>query len=105
LAGQLEARWDAAAVNIGSRIAICPRKKLATWFNLSEASSSLRPLQSIAITSRPPETILPVLASEWVNNKKSPSARWLSLSLGNQDFQFAKGRETRSTTPLKFRPQ
>jgi hypothetical protein len=46
---------------------------------------------------------LSVLAGEWVHNKKSTSARWLALSLGNQKFQFAEGRETLGTTPLKFR--
>jgi hypothetical protein len=45
------------------------------------------------------------LASERVDNEKSASARWLALSLGNQNLQFAKGRETISTAPLKFRAE
>jgi hypothetical protein len=48
---------------------------------------------------------LPVLAGERINNKKSAPARRLTLSLGNQNLQFAKGRETLSAAPLKFRSE
>jgi hypothetical protein len=51
------------------------------------------------------ESILPVLTGQRVHNEKSPSARRLAFSLGNQNFQFAKGRETLGATPLKFRTQ
>ena len=33
----------------------------------------------------PPQTVLLILASEWVNNKKSTSARRLALPLGDLD--------------------
>jgi hypothetical protein len=52
---------------------------------------------------RAPKTILLVLTGCWIDYKKSASARRLSLSLGNQNVQFAKGRKTLSSTPLKFR--
>ena len=53
----------------------------------------------------PAAPVLPVLAGERVHNEKSTSTRRLALSLGNQNFQFAKGRETLGTTPLKFRTE
>jgi hypothetical protein len=43
--------------------------------------------------------VLPVLTGERVHNEKSTSTRQLSLSLGNQNVQFAKGREI-GATPL-----
>jgi hypothetical protein len=52
---------------------------------------------------RAPKTILLVLTGCWIDYEKSTSARRLSLSLGNQNVQFAKGRKTLSSTPLKFR--
>jgi hypothetical protein len=52
-----------------------------------------------------PKTILLVLTGCRIDHEKSPSARWLPLSLCNQNFQFAKGREALSTTPLKFRTE
>jgi hypothetical protein len=45
------------------------------------------------------------LAGGRIDYEKPASARWLALSLGNQNFQFAKGRETLSTAPLKFRTE
>jgi hypothetical protein len=54
---------------------------------------------------RAPKTILLVLTGCWIDYEKSASARRLSLSLSNQDFQFAKGRETLSAAPLKFRTE
>jgi hypothetical protein len=63
------------------------------------------PSRSIAITSWPPEPVLFVLTGERVHNEKSTSARRLTLSLGNQNLQFAKGRVTPSGTPLKFRTE
>jgi hypothetical protein len=48
---------------------------------------------------------LSVLAGERVHDEKSTSARWLSLSLGNQKFEFAKGREALSAAPLQFRTE
>jgi hypothetical protein len=37
------------------------------------------------MSAAPSASVLLVLASEWVNNKKSTSARRLTLSLGNLD--------------------
>jgi len=54
---------------------------------------------------RAPKTILLVLTGYWVDYEKSTSARRLALSLGNQNFQFAKDREALSTPPLKFRTE
>jgi hypothetical protein len=48
---------------------------------------------------------LSVLAGGRIDYEKSPSARRLALTLSNQNFQFAKGRETLGTTPLKFRTE
>jgi hypothetical protein len=59
----------------------------------------------VGITFRAPQTVLPVLAGKRVHNEKSTSARRLALSLSNQNFQFAKDRETLGTTPLKFRAE
>jgi len=84
------ARRDALPQILGPRIAAADPRK----FQISGG-----------MAFRATKTILLVLTGCWIDHEKSTSARWLALSFGNQNLQFAKGRETLSAAPLKFRSE